>query len=130
MNETAQECAGREHNGAGRNLAAITKFDAANAFVLDNEVIGFGLDHFEIGNGPDRRLHSSCIKFAIGLGARPAHGWTFAAVQDAELDSAQIGNSTHKAIEGIDFPHQMAFSEPANGGIAGHGANTGELVSH
>jgi hypothetical protein len=36
----------------------------------------------------------------------------------------------HDAVEGIDFPDQMAFSEPANGRIARHRADSSESVRH
>ena len=42
----------------------------------------------------------------------------------------QVGDPAHQAVQRIDFPHQMAFAEPANGRIAGHGADGGELVRH
>ena len=70
------------------------------------------------------------IKLAVGLGARTAHGRAFAAVQDTELDAAGVGNAAHEAVESVDFPHQMAFAEPANGRIAGHGADGRESVRH
>jgi hypothetical protein len=46
------------------------------------------------------------------------------------LDAATVGNSAHKAIQRVDFTNQMAFSEPANRRIAGHGPNRGEPVRH
>ena len=130
MNQAAQKRAGRKHHGTGRNFAAISEFDAANATALDHEIIGLGFDHLEVWDGANRGLHRCRIKLAIGLGARAAHGWAFAAVQDPKLDAAQVGDSAHKAIQGVDFPDQMAFSEPANRRIAGHGANGRELMGN
>jgi hypothetical protein len=65
---------------------------------------------------------------AVCLGARAAHSWAFAAIEDPELNAAKVGSPPHKAVQGINFPHQMAFSEPANGGIAGHCSDGAELV--
>jgi len=66
----------------------------------------------------------------LRLRARAAHGRAFAAVPNAELDAAFIGDAAHEAVESVDFPHQMAFAEPANGGIAGHGADGHESMRH
>ena len=115
---------------AAGNLAAIGEFDAADAAILENEIVGFGFDHLEIGRCADRGLHGLRIKLAVGLGARAAHGRAFAAVQNAELDAAGVGDAAHEAVQGIDFPHQMALAEPANGRIAGHGADGRESVRH
>jgi hypothetical protein len=44
------------------------------------------------------------------------------------LNAAEVGDSTHEAIQGIDFPDKMTFSESANRRIAGHCANCSELM--
>ena len=73
-------------------------------------------------------LHRGGIELAIGLGARTAHGRALAAVQNPELDAALVGDAAHQAVERIDLADQMAFAEPADGRIAGHGADGGELM--
>jgi len=69
-----------------------------------------------------------CIEFPVGLSPRAAHSWAFSAIEDTELDPAEIGDSGHKAVQSVDFPDQMAFSKPTNSGIAGHSANGGKPV--
>jgi hypothetical protein len=39
-----------------------------------------------------------------------------------------IGRPAHDAVESVNFPHQMAFSEPSNGGVTGHCADSSESV--
>src|SRR5262245_2637782 len=123
MNKTAQKRAGRKHNGTGRNLAAPRRFDTGNPAVLENQVVGFGLDNLEAWNSADRGLHGSRVKLAVGLSARASHSGPFAAVQDPELDSAKVGDATHETVKRINFPNQMTLAEPANGGIARHRSN-------
>ncbi len=41
---------------------------------------------------------------------------------------ACIGDAAHHAVEGIDLAHQMALAEPADGRIAGHGADGRQLM--
>ena len=60
------------------------------------------------------------IQRAIGLGTGGTHGRTFAAVQNAPLNAGFVGTTGHDAIEGVDFLHQMAFANTADGRIAGH----------
>jgi len=70
------------------------------------------------------------IEFPVGLGPRAAHSWAFSTIEDTELDAAQIGDSGHKAVQSVDFPDQMAFSKPANSGIARHSADSAEPVGY
>ncbi len=67
-----------------------------------------------------RVLHGGAIKRPVGLGAGPAHGRAFAAVEQAELNPGPVRDPAHQAVQGIDLPHQMAFADTADGGIAGH----------
>ena len=103
---------------------------AANAAILDQQIVGFGFDHVEIGRRANRGLHGLRVEFAVGLGARAAHRRAFAPVEHAKLDAARIGDAAHEAVQRIDFPHQVALAEPADGRIAGHGADGGEVMRH
>src|SRR5262245_3855434 len=124
MNKPAQKCAGRKHNGAGRNLAGVRRFDTSNPAVLEDQVVGFGLDDLEVWNSADRGLHRNRVKLAVGLGTWATHSGSLAAVQDPELDSAKVRDATHETVKRIDFPHQMTLAQPANGGIARHRSNS------
>ena len=123
VDEAAQKRAGCQHHGAGGNFPAVGEFDAADAAIFENEIVGFRFDDFEIGGRANRGLHGLGIELAVGLGAGAADRRAFAAVQDAELDAAGIGDAAHEAVQSVDFPHQMALAEPANGRIAGHGTD-------
>ena len=131
VDEAAQKCAGGEHHRAAGNLAAIGEFHArkrgrcrsTRSSASASMTVRFGVAR-------DRGLHGRRIELAVGLRARPAHGRAFAAVENAELDAAGVGDAAHQAVQSIDFPHQMAFAEAADGRIAGHGADGGESVRH
>ena len=60
----------------------------------------------------------------------PAHRRTLAAVEDAELDAAAIGDAAHQAVQRVDLAHQMALAEPADRRIAGHRADGREAMGH
>ena len=78
----------------------------------------------------DRALHGGGVELAIGLGAGAAHRRALAAVQDAKLDAALVGDAAHQAVEGVDLADQMALAEPADRRIAGHRADGRESVRH
>jgi hypothetical protein len=70
------------------------------------------------------------IEFAVRLGPWPAHSWPFSTIEDSELDAAEIGDSSHKAIQSVDFPDQVAFSKPADSRITRHSADSAKLLGY
>ncbi len=123
MDQPAQEGAGGQNHGAGSDFTGISQPNAGNPAVFDEQIVDFGLDHREIGGLADRPLHGGRIELAVGLGARTAHRRALAAVQNPKLDAALVGDPAHQAVQRIDFPHQMALAESANGRVAGHRAD-------
>ena len=109
------------------NDAAIGQTNARDA-LLDDEIVHLGFDHGQIRSLADRLLHRRRIKLTVGLGARAAHRRSLAAIEHPELDAAGVGDAAHETVERIDFAHQMALAETANGRIAGHGADGGETM--
>jgi hypothetical protein len=39
------------------------------------------------------------------------------------LNACPISGTTHNTVQGVNFPHQMAFTQPPDRRIAGHDAN-------
>ncbi len=130
MDQPAQKCAGGQHHGAGRELAAVRESEPGGPAARHDQVVGLALDHRQIGGGGDRLLHGGGIELAVGLGARSAHRRTLAAVEHPELDAAAVGDPAHQAVERVDLADQMALAEPADGRIARHRADGRELVGH
>ena len=60
------------------------------------------------------------IKDAVRLCARGSNRRTFAGIQAAELDAGFVGCQRHRATECVEFTHEMAFADAADGGIARH----------
>ncbi len=56
----------------------------------------------------------------------PRTAGPFRRFEDPKLDAGGVGDAAHEAVEGIDLADQMAFAETADGGIAGHRANSRE----
>src|SRR5262249_53250217 len=73
-------------------------------------------------------LHRLSVKPPVRLGARTTHGRPFTPIEHAKLDAARIRHPAHQAVQRVDLTHQVAFAEPADRRIAGHGADGGEPV--
>ena len=128
MDQARQEGAGGDDHGPRRENAPIGQQETGDPALADDEIVRLPLDDGEIRRLQQLRLHGAGVELAVGLGARPAHGRALATVEKAELDSGLIGDAAHHAVEGIDLAHQMALAEPADGRIAGHGADGRELM--
>jgi hypothetical protein len=70
------------------------------------------------------------IELPVGLGSRATHSRAFAAIEDTELNAAKISDSAHKAVQSVDFPDQVSFPKPANGGITGHSADSAKPMGY
>src|SRR5690606_24743823 len=68
------------------------------------------------------------VEFSVGLGARPAHSRSFAAIKYPELDAAEVGDAAHQAVERVDLADEVPLSQPADGGVAGHRPHRIETV--
>ena len=123
MDETPQKGAGGQHHGPCPELSSIGEPEPRNALTTDDKIIGLGLDQGEpwgVGNGP---LDGCGVKPTVGLGARPAHRRTFAAVEDSELNAPEVGGPAHQPVKGVDLADQMAFAEAPDSRIARHRAD-------
>ncbi len=128
MDQTPQKGPGRDDNRAGQECSAVSQANTGDPAFRDDEFVGFALDHGKIGGVADRGLHGHGVKLAVGLGPGSADRGALAAVQNSELDAARVGDPAHQPVERVDFTDQMALAEPADRGIAGHGADGREAV--
>jgi hypothetical protein len=78
---------------------------------LDDAEIRLFFEHF---------AHPYAVPFFVTLSARRPHCGSTAGVQEAELDANIVSHAAHKATQGIDFAHQVAFSNSADCGITRH----------
>ena len=130
MDQPAQEGAGGQNHRAARISRGHRRVDAADAAVLDNQRSSAAASiDFQVWRFAESlSCIAAAIEFAVGLGARAPDGRAFAAVEQRNWMPARIGDAAHDAIQRIDFPHQMALAEAANGRIAGHLADGRESV--
>ena len=89
-------------------------------FLIQDQVDDFGLLDVEVGLGFEDFAHFYAVVLLVALGAgRPDRG-AAGGVEEAELDADGVGDFAHDAAEGVDFAHQVAFGDSADGGVAGH----------
>src|SRR5687767_11288021 len=102
MNETAQEGAGGEDDGAGAQPPAVRQDDAGDPAAVEVDVVRLSLQNGEVRRRRELRPHGSGVELSISLRARPAHGGSPAPVEKAELDSGTVGDPPHDPVERID----------------------------
>ena len=114
MDEATQERARRQHHRAGGDGTPISEPHARDLLFRKQEVVYLALNHGQIRRQPQRLLHGRRVELSIGLGARTAHCWPLAAIEEPELNSGGIRHAAHQAVEGVDLAHQVALAEPAD----------------
>ena len=122
MDEAAEKRAGRQDHCRRVKDASVAEPDTSH-LPAAQKIVHLAFDNRQICSLPDRALHGRGIKLAVSLSPRPTDRRAFAAIENAELDAGAIGHPAHQAIQRIDFADQMAFAEPADGGIARHRAD-------
>ena len=128
MDLATQKGARGQHDRAGVPTAAILGHDANRSAVPHDQVVhGAGHD-LEVRLLGEELADRGPIERAVGLGARPTHRRSLAAVQHPELDAGAIDRARHDAVKRIDLAHQMAASQAADRRVAGHRPDGLELV--
>jgi hypothetical protein len=66
------------------------------------------------------RLHGQTVALFVALEACGLDGRSLGGVEKAEVNRGPVGDPTHLTAQGIDLLDELAFSETADRGIAGH----------
>ena len=91
MDQAVQKGAGGQHHPARRDRTAVAEHHPANpAIAVEREILGRALGDVEARGFGQQFAHRPAIELAVGLGARPAHRRSLAAVQNAELDAGAV----------------------------------------
>ena len=123
---TKESTCGQYH--AGRMNAHIGVGDdtgnrGAHTITLHDEVITGGLEDIEIRLVLNDLTDGAAVEGAVCLSAGGTHGRSLTAVKHTPLNTGFIGRTRHGTAKGIDFFHQMAFTDTTNGRVAGHHAD-------
>jgi hypothetical protein len=88
------------------------------ALPFDHQVLDRPLPHAQPRLAPDDPRDLPAVGVLIGLRPRPVHGWAFAAVEHAELDSGPIDRQPHHPAERVDLADDLPLGHAADGRIA------------
>ena len=120
VEESTEEGARGDHNRAGEVAEGEGGFEADDLIVFNKEAGDIALLEIEVRGVFQEGFEAELVGFFIALGAGGADARAFGSVEEAELDGCRVGIFGHDATEGIDFAHDVAFCQSANGRIAGH----------
>ena len=130
MDQSPKKGPGGNDHGTCRERPAVSKPNAGDVAIGDNQLVCLALHHAQIGDLNDRRLHRRSVKFSIRLGAWSTHGRTLAPVQHAKLNASGIGGAPHQTIQRVDLADEVALAETSDRRIAGHRSNSRKSVGH
>ncbi len=128
MDQAAQKGAGGQNDFRGGNFRAVGGNHTRDRAVLNHQILHRRRAEGQIFLIHEGRLHGLPIELAVRLRARTPDGGPLAPIQKTKLNARRIGHPAHHAVQRINFPHQMSLPQPANGRVAGHFANSLQLM--
>lgn len=75
-------------------------------------------------------LHVFFVEGSVYLGSGAPDGGALAAVQDTELDPGLVGDTGAEAVKSIYLTHHDTFSDAAERGVAGAGADCVDFLGY
>jgi len=120
VKETTKKGPGGEDDRARFNSFPAAQGDTGDAFALHNQSIDLHLDQGKPAQPLDNAPHYSLVVKLVTLGTRAPNGRTSRSIEDLELNPRPIRRPALEAAEGIDFGHEVTFSDPSDGGVARH----------
>jgi hypothetical protein len=109
---------------------AILATHANYGATLQHKAVGSTLDDSKACLPGDRSLNGTLIQLAVSLGPWSPNCRPPGAIEKPELYARMICSAAHETVEGVNFPHQMAFPQSTDSWIAGHLANRISPVRH
>jgi hypothetical protein len=97
--------------------------------MLHQQVVHALLKDGQVGLRFKDFAYGVAIKYPVGLGASGTNGGALARIQGTELNAGPVSGACHCATERIDLLDQVAFTDTADGRVAGHLAKGVDTVS-
>jgi hypothetical protein len=124
MDNPIQKRAGCEHNRTGLPLPAIFAYNATDpSIVLAQQVCHSAFHNIQPRCLGKQVLYGLTVQHTVRLRTWPLYGWPLGAIKQFEMNTGTVCRMTHKPIQCINFPHQMALAYAPNRRVAGHGTN-------
>ena len=119
----AKEGPGAQDRGLASDSRSVREFDASDPLAVQHQRRRFTLNHIERLFRRDLRTHRCPEQFAVRLYARSPYGASLGPVEHAVMDRARIRRAAKHTVERVDFAHQMALAQSADGRVAAHRAD-------
>ena len=127
MDQPAQKSARREDDRAGLQGLAIRQTESRDPMRLDPQRVDQPLTNVKTGGRKHLGLHGTRVKRPIDLGARASCCRPSRAVQQAELQTREIGHPPDQAVERVDLAHKLALAKTTDRGVARQHADIADV---
>ena len=132
VHEAAHEGAGGEDDGVGGEVSdfgfRISDLNTVDAVVVNEQLLHRGFEDVEVGEGAEQALDFAGIGVFVGLCAGASHGGAFGGIEYMELNARRVDGQGHESAERVDFFDDLSLGQPADGGVAGHPADFGQVI--
>jgi len=81
------------------------------------------LQQVEVGRVQDNVARRDAVTVHVDLRPAAAYRRPLGGIEDAVLDTGFVGQQSHFTAQGIEFAHEVAFGQSADGRIAARGAH-------
>ena len=126
----AEKCPRAQDHRPSRQSRAISEEDAARPLTIENDRRRLARDLHKIVLPRQAVLDRPAEQLPVGLDARPPHRAAFGAIQHPIMDRGGVGRAADQPVEGIDLADEMPLAQPADGRIAAHRPDGGEIEGH
>ena len=120
VDNPAEEGPGGQHHGPGVEADTGLGHHAGHLVVFHNQVVRRLLEQRQVRLALQGVADGRLVKNPVRLGTGGTDRRPLAAVQYPELDTSLVGGFCHGAAQCVDFLHQMALANTANGRVTGH----------
>ena len=129
VDDAAQEGAGGDDDRARLDNATLAGHDAVDpAAPVEGQILDGGGQKRQIVLDGEQLLHRLAVELAVGLRPGTPDCRTFAGVEHPELDAGPVDDPGHEPVQGVDLADQLALGQAADGRVARHLADGGEVV--
>jgi hypothetical protein len=130
VHQGAEERAGGDDHGPAIQAAAVFERHRRDAAGIGDDVLDFAGDDLQAASAGEEALDLGGVAVFVGLRPGAPDGGALAAIQHAELDAGGVGGQAHQAAEGVDLADHLPLGQPADGGVARHGADARRIECH
>ena len=120
VDQPGQECSRGKHNRTSPEAKSYLGHNASDPVTFKEDVVHRLLEQRQIRLALETAADSLPVKQPIRLRARRPDRRPLGRVERTELDPRLVCRQGHRAPKRIHFLYQVAFSDPANGGVARH----------